>query len=248
MKLVLCAFSPHNFCCIGKRKIQDMQFTTNKDHMVRKDATIIISTPQGLENDTINSRVKLEEVSLLIFDEAHHATGEYSYVWLAQQYEKIAKYPRILALTASPGSDLESIKEICKNLHIEKVEVRTEHDPDVKPYIQQVKLNWIKVEFPDEFKKVQKYLQECKKSKLIEVQHHGYCHDLGMNKTGLLALQGELHQKISQGERDFEMIEMLVLPVGNRPVGEERGETALDRGHDRGRAANIQIGFLLAGE
>ena len=176
-----------------------------------KDATIIISTPQGLENDTINSRVKLEEVSLLIFDEAHHATGEYSYVWLAQQYEKIAKYPRILALTASPGSDLESIKEICKNLHIEKVEVRTEHDPDVKPYIQQVKLNWIKVEFPDEFKKVQKYLQECKKSKLIEVQHHGYCHDLGMNKTGLLALQGELHQKISQGERDFEMLRSVSL-------------------------------------
>src|SRR3989344_7940040 len=54
-----------------------------------KEAQIAISTPQGLENDVINQRIKLEEVSLLIFDEAHHATGEYSYVWLAPQYDKL---------------------------------------------------------------------------------------------------------------------------------------------------------------
>src|SRR3989344_1731424 len=47
-----------------------------------KTSQIIISTPQGLENDIINKRVKLEEVSLLVFDEAHHATGEYAYVWI----------------------------------------------------------------------------------------------------------------------------------------------------------------------
>ena len=176
-----------------------------------KDATIIISTPQGLENDTINSRVQLENVCLLVFDEAHHATGEYSYVWLAQQYEKLAKYPRILALTASPGSDLESIKEICKNLYIEKVEVRTEQDADVKPYIQQVQLNWVKVEFPEEFKKIQKYLRECKKSKLIEAQHHGYCNSIEMNRTELIMLQQELHLKISQGQRDFEMMRSISL-------------------------------------
>ena len=90
-----------------------------------KEAKIIISTPQGLENDAINLRVKLEEVCLLVLDEAHHATGEYSYVWLAKRYEKLCKFPRILALTASPGSDMEKIKEVCKNLLIERVEVRT---------------------------------------------------------------------------------------------------------------------------
>ena len=34
-----------------------------------KDATIVISTPQGLENDAINNRVNLKEVSLIVFDE-----------------------------------------------------------------------------------------------------------------------------------------------------------------------------------
>ncbi len=176
-----------------------------------KNTTVVVSTPQGLENDVINSRVRLEEVCLLIFDECHHATKEYSYVWLAQQYEKLAKYPRILALTASPGSDMENIQEICKNLFIEKVEVRTEEDPDVKPYVQEVKFKWIKVEFPAQFKQVQKFLQDCKKSKLMEAQHYGYCNDINLNKTQLLALQGELHQKISQGERDFEMMRSISL-------------------------------------
>lgn len=176
-----------------------------------KDAIIVVSTPQGLENDVINGRVKLEETSLLVVDECHHATGEYSYVWLARQYEKVAKYPRLLALTASPGSDLESIREICQNLFIEKVEVRTENDLDVKPYIQHLKFNWIKVDFPEEFKKIRKYLQDCKKSKLLEAQHHGYCNNIDMNKTELLALQGELHAKISQGQRDFEMLRSISL-------------------------------------
>ncbi len=176
-----------------------------------KDATIVISTPQGLENDVINRRVLLEEVSLAVFDECHHATKDYSYVWLAQQYEKVSPFPRILGLTASPGSDMETIKEICKNLFIEKVEARTEKDPDVKPYIQPVKINWVKVEFPEEFKKVQKPLLDCKKSKLIEAQRYGYCNRLEMTKGELLGLQGELHQKISSGFRDFELLRSVSL-------------------------------------
>ncbi len=171
-----------------------------------KEATIIISTPQGLENDTINQRIRLEEASLLILDECHHATGEYSYVWLAQQYERLAKYPRILALTASPGSDAEKIKEICKNLFIERVEVRTEKDPDVRPYIQQVKFNWVSVPFPDEFKKIRTILKDCVKSKLLEAQRYGFCSSDSMMKGELLQLQGELQKKISSGERSFEIL------------------------------------------
>ena len=171
-----------------------------------KDATIVVSTPQGLENDVINRRVKLEEVSLLIFDEAHHARGDYSYVWLADQYEKTSRFSRILALTASPGSDMEQVKEICSNLKIEKVEVRTEHDPDVKPYVQELKMKWVKVEFPEEFRRVQTFLRECRKSKLLEAQRYGYCSSADMNKGELLGLQGELQQKISLGEREFELL------------------------------------------
>lgn len=176
-----------------------------------KDARIIISTPQGLENDVINQRIKLEEVSLLIFDEAHHAVGDYSYVWLAGQYEKLSNKARILALTASPGSDMEKIKEICHNLKIEKVEVRTEKDPDVKPYIQKVKLNWVEVELSPKLKEIQAYLQNSRKSKLFEAQKYGYCNNSDANKTELLKLQGELQQQLSSGVRDFEILKSVSL-------------------------------------
>jgi len=176
-----------------------------------KGAQVIISTPQGLENDCINRRVKLEDVSLLVFDEAHHATGDYAYVWIAQQYDKSSPRARVLALTASPGSDLEKIRETCTNLKIEKVEVRIETDPDVKPYIQNVKINWLKVEFPDELKKIQKHLQDSRKSKLIEAQNYGYCTSSSLIKTQLLRLQGELQKKISSGERDFEILKSVSL-------------------------------------
>ncbi len=87
----------------------------------------------------------------MVFDEAHRAAGDYSYVWLAKQYNDKASHPRIMALTASPGSDIEKITEVTQNLFIEEIEVRTNDSPDVKPYIQQVNLKWIEVELPEQF-------------------------------------------------------------------------------------------------
>ncbi|MFH1682340.1 MAG: DEAD/DEAH box helicase [Candidatus Woesearchaeota archaeon] len=176
-----------------------------------KEAVIIVSTPQGLENDVINKKIDLEEVSLLVFDESHHATGDYSYVWLAKQYNKLARFPRILALTASPGSDLEKIKEICTNLFIEEVEVRTPKDADVQPYIQKVDYDWVKVSLPEEFLKIKKYLEDCYKSKLKEVQGYGYCSYVGLSKTDLLKLQGQLQGKISSGDHDLWLLKSVSL-------------------------------------
>ncbi|MDP7622490.1 MAG: DEAD/DEAH box helicase, partial [Candidatus Woesearchaeota archaeon] len=87
-----------------------------------KNAVVIVSTPQCVENDIINNRINLEEVSLIIADEAHNAVKNYSYTWVTKQYHKKSKYPRIIGLTASPGSDLEKIQEVCKNLYIEEIE------------------------------------------------------------------------------------------------------------------------------
>ena len=55
-----------------------------------KKAKIIFSTPQGIENDIISDRIKLEEVSLLVFDESHRAVGDYAYTFVAKQYNKKA--------------------------------------------------------------------------------------------------------------------------------------------------------------
>ncbi len=187
------------------------EISPQKRENLWKEAQIIVSTPQGLENDVINRRVKLEEVSLLVIDEAHHATGDYPYVWLAKQYDKSSNHTRILALTASPGSDLESIRIVCNNLCIEKVEVRTEKDHDVKEYLQPMEMNWVYVELPKEANTLLTSLKECKKSKLNELQKLGYLKQNEPSKTDLLLMQGELQKEISAGNPEFETLKSISL-------------------------------------
>lgn len=176
-----------------------------------KKAKIFFSTPQGLENDIMSNRIKLEEVSLLGVDEAHRAVQDYAYVWIAQQYMKTAKYPRILAMTASPGSDMEKIKEVCGNLSIEKVEVRTENDKDVKPYVQEVEIDWIKVELPEEFKRARDFLISIVKERGEALRKQGVTNLGYMNKTDLLQLQAKLHGQIARGEKDFRNLKAVSL-------------------------------------
>jgi Fanconi anemia group M protein len=173
-------------------------------------AKIIFSTPQGLENDIMSDKISLANVSLLVFDEAHRATGDYSYNFIAKQYNSKAKFPRILALTASPGSDALKIEEVCKNLFIEGVEIRTDTDPDVRPYVQETEVQWIKVPLPAEFLDVKKFLDACIKSKLASLRELGFTKPVDyFSKREMLLLQGELHAKLAAGERDFETMRAL---------------------------------------
>ena len=179
-----------------------------------KESQIIFSTPQGLENDIIGSKIDLKEVSLLGIDEAHRAVGDYSYVFIAKQYEKIAKYPRIIAMTASPGSELEKINEVINNLFIEEIEIRTDKSPDVKSYIQKLDINWIKVKLPENFKDILKFLNDCFKSKLSEIKENGYIDSLQMYQTSkryLLGLQAKLQGEIAKGNRDFALLRSISL-------------------------------------
>ncbi len=177
-------------------------------------AQIIVTTPQGLENDIIGNKVDLSNVSCLVVDEAHRATGDYSYVWISQQYHQRARSPRLLALTASPGSDLDQIQEVITNLGIEQIEVRTDTDPDVAPYVQDVALHWEYVDFPAEFATVQKYLKDCFASKIEEIKKQGVLEQnmqLSDSKTDLLKLQGHLQGEIASGNRDFGVLRALSL-------------------------------------
>jgi len=171
-----------------------------------ENAIITVSTPQCVENDIINGRINLENVSLMIVDEAHNAVKDYSYTWVSKQYHKKSRYPRIIGLTASPGSDLEKIQEVCKNLYIEEIEIRTDNDPDVRPYVHDVEVNWIEVQLPSTFLEVKKYLQSFLKDRLEKLKKWGVLRRTDLryvSKTELLALQGQLRGRAASGEKDF---------------------------------------------
>lgn len=197
-------------------------FTGSVNPKKRQDlwlkSKIIFSTPQGLQNDIIANRINLEDVSLIGFDEAHRAIGNYDYVWIANQYNKNAKNPRILALTASPGSDIEKISEVCKNLFIENIEIRTENDPDVKAYIKKVDIKWVYVELPKYFKDVKKYLDNCYNERLKELKEinkeivnlNNSINNI-KSKKDLLALQSQILAEINKGNRDFETMKSISI-------------------------------------
>jgi len=163
---------------------------------------IIFSTPQGLENDILSERISLKDVSLVIFDEAHRAIGNYSYCLIADRYHKVALCERILALTASPGSELEKIEEVCNNLFLENIEIRTYDDVDVKPYIKPIETRFIEFELTPELMEIKKYLENCILSKLKKLKEVGFIKNERITKKELLELQGILQSKIARGEQD----------------------------------------------
>ena len=166
---------------------------------------IIFSTPQCIENDLKNRRIHLKEVSLLIEDETHRCLKNYSYVYVAQTYFKEAKNPRILGLTASPGNEVAIIKKICKNLGIGAVEIRTRESSDVKPYLQKLQKEIIKVELTKEMQKIRSLLQEIYQKRIEELKNRKLLFSR-VTKTNLIELQKKLHRMISTGNRHFNVL------------------------------------------
>ncbi len=121
---------------------------------------IAFMTPQVLQNDLIAGLYSIKDVSLMIFDECHRAVGDYAYCFIAKKYRDISNYAQILGLTASPGSTEGKINEIKQNLFIDHIEIRTEKDLDVIPYIHNVENKWIKVKLPAKFLEIKKILEE----------------------------------------------------------------------------------------
>ena len=109
---------------------------------------IIVSTPQVIENDLIARRYDLSNISRIIFDEAHRAAGNYSYVFIAEMFKKQQTERRCLGMTASPGNNLSEILEVCKNLEITNIEIRTKIDPDVRPYVHDLEIKWKEILLP----------------------------------------------------------------------------------------------------
>lgn len=197
----------------GKIVLFTGQIRPEKRTTMWGDAKIIISTPQGLENDIISNHKLLENVSLLVFDEAHRAVKDYSYVFIAKQYHKYSKHERILGLTASPGSDLVDIEGICSSLFIEDIEIRSEDDLDVKEYVQDVDINWVEVDFPDDFKIIKQKLDQTFKTKLEMVKKLGLIQGAisSYTRTALLELQVDLRARISSGEKNFSILKSISL-------------------------------------
>ena len=170
-----------------------------------QNAEIIFSTPQCISNDLKNNLYSLEDVSLLIEDECHRCIKNYSYTFIAKKYKEQSKHPRILGLTASPGHEKEKLKKICENLGIEKIEIRTRESEDVKDYLQKLKFEIVKLEFPEEFKEIRNLLKKIFDKKIEELKNRKLLFERPTKKN-LLELQRKIMRIISSGNRHFNIL------------------------------------------
>ncbi|MDY6778266.1 MAG: DEAD/DEAH box helicase [Candidatus Nanohaloarchaea archaeon] len=175
-----------------------------------KEIGAFFATPQVVENDIISGRVDLDDFSLIVFDECHRATGDYPYSFIAEKYMQQADNPLILGLTASPGGDRERIEQVAENLYIENFEVRTEDDPDVKPYVQRKNVNWLKVSLDQNFKRCKQHLDQAKRTRVKKLKQKGFLDSSSANRGDLLKLRKKIQSRLSS-EDDPELYQAISL-------------------------------------
>ncbi|MEK6898854.1 MAG: DEAD/DEAH box helicase [Nanoarchaeota archaeon] len=164
-----------------------------------ENSDIIFSTPQCIANDIKKGLYNLKEVSLIVIDEAHRCLKNYDYTNVVNYYKQQAENPRILGLTASPGSEQEKVRQICKNLDISEVEIRSRDSPDVKQYLQELDFKKIEVPFPQEFIEIRILLNRIYESKVFELKSRRLLFG-PVNKITLLQLQNKLAMHTQQGD------------------------------------------------
>jgi len=167
-----------------------------------KDSTVIVSTPQVIENDLLANRISLEDVSLIIFDESHRAVGNYAYVFVAEKYKEQCQEPLVMGITASPGNKAQKIMEVCNNLNITGVEIRSEYDPDVVPYMHDIKITWVRVDIPDKIKLIIKQLRKILENKCKSLYKFGLIRRYrNVSTTELLEAQKRIQARMKGGKR-----------------------------------------------
>ncbi len=158
---------------------------------------IVVATPQTIEADLLSKRISLENVCYAVFDEAHRAVGNFSYVFLANILQKQNKDALILGLTASPGAEETRITDVCRNLFINNLEVKTLYDEDVKPYVYGIDVYWIRVKLPLEFMRIKALLEGFIREKILEINKLGFSKiPKNYSMKMLLELQKEIINEI----------------------------------------------------
>lgn len=177
-----------------------------------KESRIIVSTPQVIENDIDAGRGSVTEFDLIVFDEAHRAVGDYAYVRIAAKYSLEKDEPLVLGMTASPGYDIEKIAEVCKNISITNIAIRSELDEDVAPYVYGIAVERVFVNVPEEMDEITELLGKVlddkinalRKYKLLDPKRRATVRDL-------LEAGNVIRAKLNSGKKNFHMYRALSI-------------------------------------
>ncbi len=146
----------------------------NKRAELWNSGKIIMATSQVIRNDVINKVISLNDVSLIIFDEAHHATGNHAYAQVGDLYLKSNPYAFTLGATASPGSTKSAILEVAKRLGIDRLDISKREDPLMQPYTVELNNEIIRIDLPEELKALIFPLQQHQSNEVESLTRMGF--------------------------------------------------------------------------
>ncbi|KAJ3801711.1 hypothetical protein GGU11DRAFT_741384 [Lentinula aff. detonsa] len=122
----------HEVCGIPGSDAVEMTGEKSKTirHKFWGQKRVFYMTPQTLINDLQSENCDARDIVLIVIGkyEAHRATGDYAYNQVVRYM--MAKNPhfRVLALTATPGSNKEAVQTLIDGLHISRIEIRSERE------------------------------------------------------------------------------------------------------------------------
>uniref|UniRef100_A0A9L0J500 RNA helicase n=1 Tax=Equus asinus TaxID=9793 RepID=A0A9L0J500_EQUAS len=135
-----------------------IQAFTRKE--IWRSKRVLFLTPQVMVNDLSRGSCPAAEIKCLVIDEAHKALGNYAYCQVVRELVKYTNHFRILALSATPGSDIKAVQQVITNLLIGQIELRSEDSPDILPYSHERRVEKLVVPLGEELAAIQKaYIQ-----------------------------------------------------------------------------------------
>jgi ERCC4-related helicase len=169
---------------------------------------ILFYTPQTLRNDLVNRKYILKDTVLVIFDEAHHATGDYAYTMIADEYTEHNPDGIILGLTASPGASKKKINILCQNLHIriDNIHIRVRTDTDVKTYLKPMDIYKIGVDLTNLMEDIYQVITMALEERLHYLSQSNFLEEKGDNlynkiiRKDLIKLNSDLVRLLNSDE------------------------------------------------
>lgn len=156
---------------------------------------VLMATPQVIRNDATNRRISLDEVSLIIFDEAHHATGNHAYAQVGDLFLSQNNGGFTLAATASPGATKGAILEVAKRLGVDRLDVSIKDEALLRPYAVKLHNDIIYVDLPESLKTLIFPLQEHQSREVENIQRMGF---MGSVKNLTSRIITEAQQSVSR--------------------------------------------------
>jgi ERCC4-related helicase len=157
---------------------------------------VVVATPQVIGNDLTHGELTLDPYSLIVFDEAHRAVGDYPYVVIGRANQAGAQ-ARVLAMTASPGGRKSKIEEVWANLGIQHFEYRTALDPDVRPYLHGVGVETVTVEVPADVRHLAVLLRAAVQRQGELLRRHNLLPNGEVGRRDLLFLRARLQRELT---------------------------------------------------